>query len=444
MHRTWTRDELLTLRAVLVELYRTGKAARRVVLDAGLDGQRFDFNDDARTMWFGIVEELIKNGDLAAVLAIAKSEYPQNRALSELLSNAAQPGARLPARQVLPRPLVLTQQSDPSVSGQRPGAAYSPDRYVARPRLEFAARSYLANAGLPLTLIGPSAMGKTWLSEHLLAEVRNTPGVRIARVNLLHISLDERGSFLAFAGAMLRVLGRALNLQEKADELAADARLVPVLRITELLESALDATTGIVHLMLDVPDEVLMWGGWHDIDGMLRSWHEQAAQTPWNRLRIILVLSTSPAIVTRSVLGSPFRLSPVHVGDFDTGEVNALARNYAVTLTPDDYDILAGIVGRHPMLLSAVLYGMSVDGLDARAACRLGSNPALRNAVQQAAPRLRDHPELVELLRAIARSPGCSVASSQRRDIEALESAGLVCVHDRGWALRLPVFEALL
>lgn len=126
-------------------------------------------------------------------------------------------------------------------------------------------------AGTPLTLIGPAATGKTWLAEHLLDEVRQRPGARVARVNLRHMSSEERQSFLAFSGLLLRVLGKVLDLRDEADQLAADHKLTPMLRITELLEAALRATDGVVHLILDVPDEVLSWNRWVEVDRMLRS-----------------------------------------------------------------------------------------------------------------------------------------------------------------------------
>jgi len=90
----WTQEEQRQARELLTRLYPAARTARRVLFDARLDPNGFNFEGDARTMWQGIVEELVNRDALDAVVGVARQEYPRNPALLALdAARAAGPAA---------------------------------------------------------------------------------------------------------------------------------------------------------------------------------------------------------------------------------------------------------------------------------------------------------------------------------------------------------------
>lgn len=80
----WTRDELVIVRDLLTRLYPAPAVARRVLWDARLETAGYSFAEPASAMWTGIVDQLAAAGDLEAVLAVARREYPKNPSLRAL------------------------------------------------------------------------------------------------------------------------------------------------------------------------------------------------------------------------------------------------------------------------------------------------------------------------------------------------------------------------
>lgn len=76
--KTWTNDQLRAARTVLAKLYKTEKVARRVVSDIKVDEDRIDFDGDANTMWFNILQELNKLQKVDEVVRLAAREFESN------------------------------------------------------------------------------------------------------------------------------------------------------------------------------------------------------------------------------------------------------------------------------------------------------------------------------------------------------------------------------
>ena len=259
-----------------------------------------------------------------------------------------------------------------------PGAAYQRAWYVDRPTPERAARRCLAGPGTPLAILGPTATGKTWLAERLMDDLRQQPGARVARIDLAASDGAVPASFVSFADGLVTVIGRSLGVDSEAEALRRNTRLTPALRVTETVEAGLHAATGTVCVVLDVPDSLLTWAGWQDVEGILRSWNDRSSEDPWQRLRIVLLYSTSPVLAR----ASPFRVTPVLLGDFDPSEREALAARYGVHWTKEEWARVPTRIGGHPLLLSAVLYAVRMEGLELAAASNVSTNRELAHAIK--------------------------------------------------------------
>jgi V8-like Glu-specific endopeptidase len=77
----WNR-RLTELRDVLAELYETTGRARVIVAEAGLNPAFIAFADNARETWYNILAEASKEGKDAALIEVARKDYPGNVALA--------------------------------------------------------------------------------------------------------------------------------------------------------------------------------------------------------------------------------------------------------------------------------------------------------------------------------------------------------------------------
>lgn len=86
---TLTRDQRVTLRRALVNLYPDRRSIRRVLADANLPIERIDLEGPAESAWFGGIEEAERSGRTLDLLQVALRDYPANAELRSLLDDLA-------------------------------------------------------------------------------------------------------------------------------------------------------------------------------------------------------------------------------------------------------------------------------------------------------------------------------------------------------------------
>lgn len=77
------------LREALASLYNDPRDAIRLAADAGISRARVDFSGPMQVVWFNLLEEAAKSGLIDALIASARSEYPQNPTLARLAQRSA-------------------------------------------------------------------------------------------------------------------------------------------------------------------------------------------------------------------------------------------------------------------------------------------------------------------------------------------------------------------
>lgn len=80
-----TPDIRRILREALTNLYETSESARIIALDAGLNPSLIDFSGTAQNFWHDILNEASKQNQVQALLAIAKSDYPDSPQLQQAI-----------------------------------------------------------------------------------------------------------------------------------------------------------------------------------------------------------------------------------------------------------------------------------------------------------------------------------------------------------------------
>jgi AAA-like domain len=344
-------------------------------------------------------------------------------------------------------PLVMHRRAresielDPTIPN--PDEAYNPRSYMRRRREEAVALSYLLRRGSPAVLWGPERFGKSTMLQYLASDVlrqEKTVG-RVARVDLGlfdEASRQNLDSFLReFALQTVEALGGD-------DELVADAwrhPTSPSRRLTRALTRVLAGADRAVVLAIDQCDAVLDCAFSNDFFGMLRAWANDPGLA---QLRLLLAVSTTPALLNSRLTQSPFNLTtPIHLDDLDASRALELASLHGLGWSAGEIAALMGLVGGHPYLLRVAMFAAAMGGhpLDAIVRDEATVETVFEPFLARFRLRFERQPDLLDALRLAVRDPEARV---DMKTSMRLQSAGLVTL-DRGRCrVRYRLFERLV
>lgn len=331
---------------------------------------------------------------------------------------------------------------------QAPGAPYDPSWYVHREEEERIALTHLSTPGAPLMLWGPTLIGKSTLLGHLLDQVRQSDRQDGTRSHIVEVHLDR---LLAGAPTSLDALIEALaehlvrttgGQQDWVTELGKK-RAHWTLKLTSLMENhILSSVDNRLLLSIERADALLRSPIHSDFYAMLRAWGDLGYREPWSRLRLILALSSAPALVINTPNStSPWNLvAPIELRDFHPSQVQSLAALHGFDCAPGTLDRLMSLVGGHPYLLRIVLHAARVRGapLDALLDDEGGLHALFSEHLATVVQRLESEPELESAVRTILDQP----ASQLNAEIyQRLRDAGIVRRDRDGFHVRYPLYE---
>ncbi|MBX2796370.1 MAG: AAA-like domain-containing protein [Myxococcales bacterium] len=313
---------------------------------------------------------------------------------------------------------------------QPPGAPYEPGWYAARPAEEAQAASLLTTSGAPVVLLGPQGQGKSWLLHHLLAGLPLDHAVVLLDAAVLppadpfeHIALE---------------IADQVGLSDAQVSEVWDRRGDPRRRLLRFLEhSALPRVSGCLVIALDRADQLADGAG-----AGLYAWLRSVASrpgAPWDQLRLLLAISTEPALLVTDPGASPFNLAPpVRVGDLEPVSVAWLAERHDGGWSVEELDALRAWVGGHPFLVR-------------RALARVADGSAKADVLRQTEPYadvlrsrlglLRARPDLLELTRSMLAGP---LATSDPLRAHELERVGVARIEGGRLRFAYAVVERFL
>ncbi len=242
---------------------------------------------------------------------------------------------------------------------QPPKARYSSYWYVARAAAERQADACLREPGSPVVLVGPGDIGKSYLLDHLMA-VHQGEGDRQFR-----LSLDVLDDVLDAEDDLFRELAYEMVDQLDLDDAAVDrawekkrARRAGIKLGYFMQTSVLPAVEGRLLMAFDGADAVADREGAQGLFRELRGWAELSGRRqPWDRLRLLLAISTEPGRLIDTLESSPFNISPpIRLEDLDSPQLLEMARRYGILLRTAELAELVELVGGHPYLVRKVLY----------------------------------------------------------------------------------------
>ncbi|HMU37604.1 MAG TPA: AAA-like domain-containing protein [Pseudomonadota bacterium] len=304
---------------------------------------------------------------------------------------------------------------------QPPHAAYDPAWYVSREDEEQKALGYLDFPGQPVVLWAPELFGKTWLLRHLLSNTQKHD----AKSQVVAINLDlfdksgwqQQQGLEPFLRELALHIGLALGettetVQQEWTTSSPTANLDRFMR-RRILPKVTEQS-GRLFLAIDRADAVLGSPFQNTFFGILRGWAE--AEESWSCLRLLLSISTTPALLVSNRHQSPFNLTDaVELRDMNDTQVQKLCDLYHLSWGKEERGVLRNWVGGHPYLVRLALFNAVKQNVSPRELFDPG-HPAFGvfdRFLNRVTERLRAFPERFEALQRVLVDPATDLRDAE-------------------------------
>lgn len=260
--------------------------------------------------------------------------------------------------------------SQPPPAALAPTAGYDPDCYVQHGELERRTLAGLSDAGSPVVLLGPARSGKTAVLRHVLDAACRADAAAGKESCAVLVEIDAFGpeARQSYEDFLYELASRVVEGVEGDDAWTAEAWSrsgVPAQRLRWLLKNRImNRITGRLILALESADQLPRFGFWENVLGLLRSWAQESNTPPWDRLRIVIAVSTEPTLLKEEIHRSPFFNAAllVRLDDLGASQVRDLQALYRLRWTAEELGQLTALVGGHPYLLRLAMYESALRG----------------------------------------------------------------------------------
>lgn len=247
---------------------------------------------------------------------------------------------------------------------------FIPIRYVHRPREEARALKRLEQPGRPVVIQSPERFGATRFLGYLLAQAQPIVNGRLLTIRL---NLARLLGMVATTGkSLLLLLGEQILEKACGDAALAAQRRQQFLslpttergKLAWLIEQHVLPEAERVYLALEHAEVMAGQIGQAELFAAFRSWAEAADSTPWNRLRLLLTISTEPTLLEHGEHSSFFTVAaPIRLEEFNREqltEMNALEGK----ATPSAIEKLIAWIGGNPYLARLAMQAACERELD--------------------------------------------------------------------------------
>ena len=285
------------------------------------------------------------------------------------------------------------------------------DFYLARDGDHLLRRELTKPHGTTTTIRAPRQSGKSSLLMRGIAQARQQRSKDVY-IDLQPVEpriLETLDGFLHYFATHLV---KQLRLDPAEVDKAWRSSLGAPDKTTYLLEDyVLPSIDTQIVLALDEVDRLLATPFHDTFFGLLRFWHNSRALNElWEKLDLVLVISTEPHLLIKDVTQSPFNVGQkIRLDDFTEVQVQELNRRFrlplAEALLPDFMTFLGG----HPFLTHKALYTLVTEDIawsQLKAALGEGGY-SFGDHLRRYLWHLRDQPELRDGLKRILRHGDC-------------------------------------
>jgi hypothetical protein len=304
--------------------------------------------------------------------------------------------------------------------------------YIERDEDERFYRELRRPYGTTSYIRAPRQSGKSSLLIRGITQAQER-GSKIVSLDLQPIERSYLQSLDMFLQYFVTVIATQLGLDPLEIERAWHGPLGAPDRATHLMEDyVLPKADSNIVLAIDEADRLLGAPFQDSFFGLLRYWNNNRAKSDlWDKLSLVLVISTEPHLLIKDVAQSPFNVGVrIQLEDFDQNQVAELNRRYRTPLGEQEVAGLAEFLGGHPYLTRKALYTLMADQLpwERMRQIATGAKSPFGDHLRHFLWILRDQPELRDALKQIILHSQCSDEVAFYR----LEQAGLVKGDDSG------------
>lgn len=322
---------------------------------------------------------------------------------------------------------------EPVAHDERPapiGALHIDDpRYVHR-QADTLFRQVTKNLGETLIIRGPMQVGKTSLLLRITNYLAQKYG---AKQVYFDFQTNIEASDLTSLDLVLRRLTEQiiddLKLAFDPEEFWSHQQQPAKTKLQRFLEHLILARFDApIVLALDEVDLLMQTKFCRDFFAMLRAWHNfRAARPAWNKLYLVLAISTEPYLLIDDVYQSPFNVGfTLHLHDFNREQMMLLNRSYGSLLHETDVPSTMRLLNGHPYLTSSALYTMQLEKMswaDLEAVATAETGPFIGH-LKYLQSHLEHAPALAHAFWQVIREQRCSDEQARFR----LLKAGLIRV----------------
>ena len=245
------------------------------------------------------------------------------------------------------------------------GAVKLRDRFYIERDADGRLKGEAVKSGSTTTIRAPRQTGKSSLLIRGVHHARQN-GARIVNLDMQRVDRDCLETPDVFLRYLAEFIVRKLRLDVAEVEKLWRGSLGPQDKLTYLMEDyILPETDASIVLALDEADRLLQTTFYEDFFALLRFWHNsRALDAQWNKLNVVMVISTEPYLLIADVSQSPFNVGlKLYLQDFSDGQVRDLNRRHGSPVKKRDFPRLMVLLSGHPYLTRKALYTLVAERL---------------------------------------------------------------------------------
>jgi hypothetical protein len=295
--------------------------------------------------------------------------------------------------------------------------------YIERDGDERLRRELSKPYGTTTTIRAPRQTGKSSLLIRGIAQAQQQ-GSRVVALDLQPVDERYLQNLDAFLQYFANFIVTRLRLDPAEVERAWRGALGPSDKLTYLMEEyVLPQADANVVLAIDEADGLLKTDFHDSFFGLLRFWHNNRAMSDlWERLDILMVISTEPHLLIGDVTQSPFNVGlKIALEDFDAAQVRDLNARYRSPLDERTLPALTDFLSGHPYLTRKALFTLLNENMtwDALVAAATTPKSPFGDHLRRYLWLLRDQPQLRGALKQIIASGRCADETAYYRLLQA-------------------------
>jgi hypothetical protein len=277
--------------------------------------------------------------------------------------------------------------------------------------------------GATITIRGIRQTGKTSLLSHAIQQARDQ-GTTVAYMDFQGLNASSLVDMETLLHTFALLIVDRLTLSEDRANQQWQSQLPPAQRVTNLIEQYVFAEfPGRVMIAIDEVDLLLRMPYYNDFFALLRSWHNNRAMSQiWERLDLVLVISTDPHLLISDLNQSPFNVGTrIALEDFSLEQVRDLSFRYRAPASAGDMARIHTFLNGHPYLTSQALYMMRRENLvwDKVLAVATTETSPFIDHLQHYERILKEQPRLRQAMKQVIRKGTCTDEPAYYRLLKA-------------------------